>query len=284
MPTTFECPACHRIIAADPPKAGSSTQVQCPLCNEGVTVPVQTPPPAVESGGPMPYGGTPPGQLQQGMAVGALVCGIAGFVVCPLVGIVGIILGIIAIQRVNAEPHRYGGRGLAIGGICTGGGSLLVGLIMIPLMISILLPSLSRAGELSKRLVCEGQLRGLGTSMRIYANDWSQGFPPDFDVLVSSGEVTTKQFCCPSSGAIPGDVHACYVYIEGQTTLDDPRNVLVYEKPENHAGEGGNVLFLDGSVEFIRPYSRVEELVAETKRRIAEARRKTEDAAVAPLP
>ena len=281
MPTTFECPACHRIIAAE---AAPNTQVQCPLCNEVVTVPVQTPPPAVEGTGPMPYGGRAPGQLQQGMAIGALVCGIAGFVACPLVGVVGIILGIIAIQRAKAEPHRYGGRGLAIGGICTGGGSLLVGLIMIPLMISILLPSLSRARELSKRLVCGAQLKGLGTSMRIYANGWNQDFPPDFDVLVSSGAVTVEQFCCPSSGAIPGDVNACYLYIEGQTTLDDPRNVLVYEKSGNHADQGGNVLFLDGSVEFIRPYSRVEELVAQTKRRIAEARRKAEDAAIAPLP
>jgi len=43
----------------------------------------------------------------------------------------------------------------------------------------------------------------------------------------------------------------------------------VYEK-DWHSGEGGNVLFVDGHVEFVKPYSRVEELVQATKTRIAE--------------
>jgi len=42
---------------------------------------------------------------------------------------------------------------------------------IIALLISILLPSLSRARELSKRLVCGSNLKGIGTSAKIYAND-----------------------------------------------------------------------------------------------------------------
>jgi hypothetical protein len=34
------------------------------------------------------------------------------------------------------------------------------------------------------------------------------------------------------------------------------------------------VLFSDGHVEFVTPYSRVEQMAAETKQRIAEARKK----------
>jgi len=48
---------------------------------------------------------------------------------------------------------------------------LLVVIAIIALLISILLPSLSRARELSKRLVCASNLKGIGTSMKIYAND-----------------------------------------------------------------------------------------------------------------
>ncbi len=48
---------------------------------------------------------------------------------------------------------------------------LLVVIAIIALLISILLPSLSRARELSKRLVCGSNSKGIGTSAKIYAND-----------------------------------------------------------------------------------------------------------------
>lgn len=48
---------------------------------------------------------------------------------------------------------------------------LLVVIAIIALLISILLPSLSRARELSKRLVCQSNMKGIGTSCKIYAND-----------------------------------------------------------------------------------------------------------------
>ena len=131
---------------------------------------------------------------------------------------------------------------------------LLVVIAIIALLISILLPSLSRARELSKRLVCQSNLKGIGTSCKIYANDNQERWPiPAFDrkaatsddtavyyndpytrqgdtyrtqvgrfreqqsfsinpgastqvsvtraywMLVRSGDVTVKQFICPSS-------------------------------------------------------------------------------------
>ena len=51
---------------------------------------------------------------------------------------------------------------------------LLVVIAIIALLISILLPSLSRARELSKRLVCASNVKGIGTSAKIYANDNSE--------------------------------------------------------------------------------------------------------------
>ena len=136
---------------------------------------------------------------------------------------------------------------------------LLVVIAIIALLISILLPSLSRARELSKRLVCSANVKGIGTSAKIYANDNSEkwmippfqgslideggidylagataGRPPrpddpgevGFDrafqstsetavsdqgstavsvtrafwMMVRSGDITVKQFICPSSG------------------------------------------------------------------------------------
>ena len=134
---------------------------------------------------------------------------------------------------------------------------LLVVIAIIALLISILLPSLSRARELSKRLVCASNVKGIGTSAKIYANDnnekWmipafkranidvdgidyvvdnQRNYPPSepgeigydrqyesmsetanyphagsvavtttraFWMMVRSGDITVKQWICPSS-------------------------------------------------------------------------------------
>jgi prepilin-type processing-associated H-X9-DG protein len=204
-------------------------------------------------------------QLRSGLAIASLICGIIGMVICLPLGVAGIIMGIIALTRINREPRVYAGQGMAIAGICTGA----VGLLMLPL---IFLPALSRARELSKRLVCASNLTGISTSCQIHANDHDGAYPPDLQALLDSGDVTPKGLVCPSSGAAEGDITASYIYIPGQTGNDDPRNVLVYEKEENHAGEGANVLFLDGHTKFIKPYSEVEDMVEQTRQRLAALR------------
>ncbi len=137
---------------------------------------------------------------------------------------------------------------------------LLVVVAIIALLISILLPSLSRARELSKRLVCGANLKGLGTSCKIYANDYYEqwpvvpfsenyaitqkkgvqyadqiepvsnpalkrydlsradgetGYQPSTQISVTrclwmfvrTGDVTAKQFICPSSDGVPDDTN-----------------------------------------------------------------------------
>jgi prepilin-type N-terminal cleavage/methylation domain-containing protein len=54
---------------------------------------------------------------------------------------------------------------------------LLVVVAIIALLISILLPSLSRARELAKRSVCASNLSGIGKGQHIYANDNLDWFP-----------------------------------------------------------------------------------------------------------
>ena len=54
---------------------------------------------------------------------------------------------------------------------------LLVVIAIIALLISILLPSLSRARELSKRTVCSANLRGIGQAFYLYAQDDPGVFP-----------------------------------------------------------------------------------------------------------
>ena len=243
---------------------------------------------------------------------------------------------------------------------------LLVVVAIIALLISILLPSLSRARELSKRLVCGANLKGLGTAFKIYANDYYEQWPVvpfDHDqigdkegiryvgeihekgtsmtptleretiseteneneyegpstalsttrcfwMFIRNGDVTQKQFICPSSDDLPDDTNEIdrYYDFKGLTRVSygyqvpfgpvdtrasensDTRLVVAADKgpfsaynlanppgyPEdyddyddntspndwksvnspNHGGEGSgegqNLLFADGHVEFVR--------------------------------
>jgi len=146
----------------------------------------------------------------------------------------------------------------------------------VAMATSILLPSLSRARELSKRTVCAANMRGIIQGMYIHAQD-DQMFPENFQILIEEEYTTPKMFVCPSSTCEEGDLECCYIYIPGQGTVDHPRNVVLYEKTDAHLGEGCNVMFQDSHVEFVTPYSRVEELVKETKARLAKRKGRNND-------
>jgi hypothetical protein len=65
--------------------------------------------------GDVPLAGVPNSRL----AIAAVFCGIAGLLL-PLINIVAIVLGIVAIRRIIAARGRQQGHGLAIVGICVG--------------------------------------------------------------------------------------------------------------------------------------------------------------------
>jgi len=75
---------------------------------------------------------------------------------------------------------------------------LLVVVAIIALLISILLPSLSRARELTRRAVCGANLRGMGQGMHIYSNDNQGSFPQQY---YDSGNITA-----PANGPATSEV------------------------------------------------------------------------------
>jgi prepilin-type processing-associated H-X9-DG protein len=203
--------------------------------------------------------------LRTGMAITALVFGILGVATCPLLGLLGIILGIVALNRTSREPQRYGGRGMAIAGIATGGAGMVLNVMWLALLISILLPSLSRARELSKRLVCAANMKGIGAALEIYAEDYPGQGLPTLQRLVDLQYVTPKQIICPSSDDQPGD---CSYILVPDASIGAPtgsRAVVLYESLSNHGNEGGNFLFTDGHVTFERKQT-YEELVGPIQR------------------
>lgn len=64
-----------------------------------------------------PYGAMP---VQHPQAVTAMVLGIVGMVVCPPVGIGGLVMGNRIRREIDAEPARYSGKGMATAGFVLG--------------------------------------------------------------------------------------------------------------------------------------------------------------------
>jgi competence protein ComGC len=204
---------------------------------------------------PPPSSGASPQGLRTGMAVAALVLGILGLVFCPIVSVIALILGIVATVRVSNQPTLYGGKGMAIAGICLGGGGLIWALMWVPLMISILLPSLSRARELAKRAVDAANLRGIGQACQIYANANRDQLPPNFQYLLDAGLITPGQLQNPSDpDATNTRDHYFVSYGDVSAPLEDlPAHwVLAFSDPAYHNSEGANILFVNGDVEFVK--------------------------------
>ena len=72
--------------------------------------------------GYQPYGG-PVAQGTNGLAIGALVASLLGFCTCAVGSIVGIILGVLALNQLKERPQD--GRGMALAGIWVGVGGIV---------------------------------------------------------------------------------------------------------------------------------------------------------------
>jgi hypothetical protein len=96
-----------------------------------------------------PAQGMPPGMAQvggqpqqQALGIASLVCGLlsitVGLITCsgPVLGVIALALGIIALVQIKNDPQRFGGKGLAIGGIAIG--SLWILFILFWLLIFII--------------------------------------------------------------------------------------------------------------------------------------------------
>ena len=197
-------------------------------------------------------------------AIAALVLGILAPFTLFLTTLPAIICGIVALVKIGKSRGQLKGNGLAISGIAIP----FVVLPIFAMLLAILMPALSRVRTLSYRLMCGTNVSGLGKAMMVYANDYNDMYPTSSkwcDLLVEKANVSPMQFRCKGA---PNDSRSNYAMnknIEKLGTAAPPDMVLLFEtgpgwnqsggaellSTENHHGEGCNVLFADGHVEFV---------------------------------
>jgi prepilin-type processing-associated H-X9-DG protein len=130
--------------------------------------------------------------------------------------------------------------------------------------MAILLPSLNRAREQANRVKSASNLRMIGQSVMIYANENKGKFPEDAGTILLSGDITAEVFVSPRTGTstpqgLEGDAlkawaneQADYTYVgKGKKYTAGADEVLAYEKPDR-VTDGVNILFCDGHVEWLQ--------------------------------
>jgi prepilin-type processing-associated H-X9-DG protein len=93
-------------------------------------------------------------------------------------------------------------------------------------------------------------LKQIGLALHMYSQDNNENFPDDISALYPNYVGDMRIFICPSS-KVSSDTQISYVYIRGLSEQDSSDSIIAYDaSPDNHDGDGRNVLFLDGHVRW----------------------------------
>ncbi len=239
MSFVFKCIYCGAELQAEESWVGQQTT--CPICSRKITVPPQRTmaSPAVEV--PPEAQSYQPANL--GMATAAMVFGILSFLCIPFCGIVALVLGIIALVKINNSDGMLLGRGKAISGIILGGLTFL----WIPILAAMLLPALSVAREKAREISCCSNLKQITLAVHMWANDNDDKMPNANEVHDKLFEYVglESSFHCPGGGD--------YIYfLNGakMDSIDSPSRTIIAICP-NHHKDGRIVAFADGHVQSV---------------------------------
>ncbi|MFQ5951959.1 MAG: Tfp pilus assembly protein FimT/FimU [Candidatus Omnitrophota bacterium] len=128
-------------------------------------------------------------------------------------------------------------------------GELVIVFAIVIAMVFVSLPFLEQVIARRDKIMCANNLRELGLAMYIYAREHEGKFPATIKVLYDEHYLSDKRLIdCPSTRKTGSFEDPDYIYAAGQSIKDPSREVFVWDKAMNHAGEGKNALYLNGNV------------------------------------
>jgi prepilin-type processing-associated H-X9-DG protein len=199
------------------------------------------------------------------LAITSLVLGISSILCAIVTAVPAIIFGIVSLVKINNSDGRLKGKGLAIAGISVSAVMLII--FVVAMLLAILMPALARTKVMAERIVCGTNIKGLVTATMIYANDYDEKLPPAdkwCDLLIAEADLDEKIFCCRNQPevsfsyalnknltsliGVPGDIVLIFESNGGRNAAGGPEILAI----ERHKGEGCNVAFVDGHVQFVK--------------------------------
>jgi prepilin-type processing-associated H-X9-DG protein len=225
--------------------------------------------PASAAGSPPP---SPP--KTSGLAITSLVLGCLGVLTCGVTSLVGLILGIIALVRINKSNGQLGGQSMALAGTIVSGAFLL----LMPIPAAMLLPALAKAKQKAAGITCMNNVKQLSLGLRMFSDDNKDLFPPGTnwcDALMPYVQ-NKSTYLCPLGNPGQRCHYAFNARLAGRETKDiqaPAQTVLLFETEGGWNVAGGRELlpakprhagaytvgFVDGHTEMVVP-SRLEKL------------------------
>lgn len=137
-------------------------------------------------------------------------------------------------------------------------GDVVLWLLIIVVLVGVaayLLPSMMCHREHTGRIGCANNLKQIGIGMKLHANEHDDVYPQRFGEIIPYVSRHAAIFVCAESGNEVGAIETVdewtdYGYIAGLSTTSAPNAILAYCDPKNHNGEGRNILFVDGHIEW----------------------------------
>ena len=193
-----------------------------------------------------------------GLATASLVLGVAGCL--GITAVIGLVLGIVALLKIEKSQGRLGGRGLAIAGICVSAVMLVFGL---PMLAGLMLPALAKAKDRAQTINCFSNVKELGATARTFV-ERNDGVLPQgtnwCDVLRPHVRAQNVFYCPREKSQLCG--YGFNAALSGRTLSEvNPATVMFFEIPVGWNVSGGpeqmlsrprhhrfiNVVFVDGT-------------------------------------
>jgi len=207
-----------------------------------------------------------PSVKTSGMAITSLVLGILGVVSCGSTALIGLILGIISLVKIQNSGGRLKGFGIALAGTIVSG----IFLLMIPILAAMLLPALAAAKQKAQEISCVNNEKELVMAIRIHSGNNKDQFPPAAtwcDAIQDETGGSKQLFKCPGANSGSRCDYAFNSKLGGMDQSKvNPQTVEIFESDGGWNANGGPelmigksrhtqifvVAFADGSVQQLR--------------------------------
>jgi type II secretory pathway pseudopilin PulG len=183
---------------------------------------------------------TPSAELKTGLAITSLVMGIANFLLLGIFvvpTIIGIIVSVVALNKIKREPHEYGGKSLAIGGLVT---NIVSAVLLVPVMMiaAIAIPNLLAARMAANEGAAIRSLRVLHGAEQTYQANYGQGEYGTLTELQKGSLISTEL----ANGVKSGYRLKVEVY---KASSDGPASFAVMAVPTDYGSSGRRSFFID---------------------------------------